>query len=112
MLAPQVDVVIVVGSQTSSNSNRLREVAQRLNTPAYLVDSEEDLQPEWFEGKVRVGLTAGASAPEVLVQAVVVRLREFGAVSVRKLPGVEESVRFPLPVGLGDKSMAAARSQS
>ena len=111
MLAPQVDVVIVVGSQTSSNSNRLREVAQRLNTPAYLVDSEEDLQPEWFEGKVRVGLTAGASAPEVLVQAVVVRLREFGAVSVRKLPGVEESVRFPLPVGLGDKSMAAARSQ-
>ncbi|MFN5724184.1 MAG: 4-hydroxy-3-methylbut-2-enyl diphosphate reductase, partial [Betaproteobacteria bacterium] len=97
MLAPQVDVVIVVGSQTSSNSNRLREVAQRLNTPAYLVDSEEDLQPEWFEGKVRVGLTAGASAPEVLVQAVVVRLREFGAVSVRKLPGVEESVRFPLP---------------
>ena len=112
MLAPQVDVVIVVGSQTSSNSNRLREVAQRLNTPAYLVDSEEDLQPEWFEGKVRVGLTAGASAPEVLVQAVVVRLREFGAVSVRKLPGVEEAVRFPLPVGLGDKSMAAARSQS
>ena len=112
MLAPQVDVVIVVGSQTSSNSNRMREVAQRLNTPAYLVDSEEDLQPEWFEGKVRVGLTAGASAPEVLVQAVVVRLREFGAVSVRKLPGVEESVRFPLPVGLGDKSMAAARSQS
>jgi 4-hydroxy-3-methylbut-2-enyl diphosphate reductase len=112
MLAPQVDVVIVVGSQTSSNSNRLREVAQRLNTPAYLVDSEEDLRPEWFEGKVRVGLTAGASAPEVLVQAVVVRLREFGAVSVRKLPGVEESVRFPLPVGLGDKSMAAARSQS
>ncbi len=112
MLAPQVDVVIVVGSQTSSNSNRLREVAQRLNTPAYMVDSEEDLQPEWFEGKVRVGLTAGASAPEVLVQAVVVRLREFGAVSVRKLPGVEESVRFPLPVGLGDKSMAAARSQS
>ena len=112
VLAPQVDVVIVVGSQTSSNSNRLREVAERLSTPAYLVDSEEDLKPEWFEGKVRVGLTAGASAPEVLVQSVVARLREFGAVSVRKLPGVEESVRFPLPVGLGDKSMAAARSQS
>ncbi len=112
VLAPQVDVVIVVGSQTSSNSNRLREVAQRLNTPAYLVDSEEDLKPEWFEGKVRVGLTAGASAPEVLVQSVVARLREFGAVSVRKLPGVEESVRFPLPRGLGDKSMAAARADT
>lgn len=110
VLAPQVDVVIVVGSNTSSNSNRLREVAQRLNTPSYLVDSEEDLRAEWFEGKVRVGLTAGASAPEVLVKSVVARLREMGAVSVRTLPGVEESVRFPLPVGLGDKSMAAARS--
>jgi 4-hydroxy-3-methylbut-2-enyl diphosphate reductase len=111
VLAPQVDVVIVVGSQTSSNSNRLREVAQRLDTPAYLVDSEEDLRSEWFDGKVRVGLTAGASAPEVLVQSVVARLREFGAVSVRKLPGVEESVRFPLPRGLGDKSMAAAKTE-
>ncbi|NBQ89925.1 MAG: 4-hydroxy-3-methylbut-2-enyl diphosphate reductase [Betaproteobacteria bacterium] len=112
VLAPQVDVVIVVGSGTSSNSNRLREVAQRLNTPAYLVDSEEDLRAEWFEGKVRVGLTAGASAPEVLVKSVVARLRELGAVSVRTLPGVQEAVRFPLPVGLGDKSMAAARSRS
>ena len=112
VLAPQVDVVIVVGSQTSSNSNRLREVAQRLDTPAYLVDSEEDLRAEWFEGKRRVGLTAGASAPEVLVQSVVARLRELGAVSVRRLAGVEESVRFPLPRGLGDKSMAAARSES
>lgn len=110
VLAPQVDVVVVVGSHTSSNSNRLREVAQRLNTPAYLVDSEEDLRAEWFEGKLRVGLTAGASAPEVLVKSVVARLREMGAVSVRTLPGVEEAVRFPLPVGLGDKSMAAARS--
>jgi len=110
VLAPQVDVVIVVGSRSSSNSNRLREVAQRLNTPAYLVDSEEDLRAGWFEGKVRVGLTAGASAPEVLVKSVVARLRELGAVSVRTLPGVEEAVRFPLPVGLGDKSMAAARS--
>ncbi|MBU6195635.1 MAG: 4-hydroxy-3-methylbut-2-enyl diphosphate reductase, partial [Burkholderiales bacterium] len=89
VLAPQVDVVVVVGSNTSSNSNRLREVAQRLNTPAYLVDSEEDLRAEWFEGKLRVGLTAGASAPEVLVKSVVARLREMGAVSVRTLPGVE-----------------------
>jgi 4-hydroxy-3-methylbut-2-enyl diphosphate reductase len=110
VLAPHVDVVIVVGSRASSNSNRLREVAQRLNTPAYLVDSEADLRADWFEGKVRVGLTAGASAPEVLVKSVVARLRELGAVSVRTLPGVEEAVRFPLPVGLGDKSMAAARS--
>jgi len=110
VMSRQVDVVIVVGSPTSSNSNRLREVAQRLNTPAYLVDSEEDLRAEWFEGKVRVVLTAGASAPEVLVKSVVARLREMGAVSVRTLPGVEEAVRFPLPVGLGDKSMAAARS--
>jgi 4-hydroxy-3-methylbut-2-enyl diphosphate reductase len=110
VLAPHVDVVIVVGSRASSNSNRLREVAQRLNTPAYLVDSEADLRADWFEGKVRVGLTAGASAPEVLVKSVVARLRELGAVSVRTLPGVEEAVRFPLPMGLGDKSMAAARS--
>ncbi|MFM8737927.1 MAG: 4-hydroxy-3-methylbut-2-enyl diphosphate reductase, partial [Betaproteobacteria bacterium] len=93
VLAPQVDVVVVVGSNTSSNSNRLREVAQRLNTPSYLVDSEADLRAEWFEGKVRVGLTAGASAPEVLVKSEVARLSEMGAVSVRTLRGVEESVR-------------------
>ncbi len=108
LLAPQVDVVIVVGSPTSSNSNRLHELAQRLGTAAYMIDSPADLKPEWFEGKSRVGLTAGASAPEVLVQQVVERLRALGAVAVRKLPGVEETVRFPLPLGLGDKSMAAA----
>ena len=105
VLAPQVDVVVVVGSPTSSNSNRLRELAQRLGTPAYMVDSASDLRPEWFDGYARVGLTAGASAPELLVQEVILRLRALGAVSVRKMAGVEETVRFPLPLGLGDKSM-------
>ena len=110
VMAPQVDVVIVVGSPTSSNSNRLRELAERLGTPGYMVDAAEDLQPEWLEGHPRVGLTAGASAPDVLVQAVIDRLREFGATTVRSLPGVEEHVRFPLPMGLGDKSMAEVSS--
>jgi 4-hydroxy-3-methylbut-2-enyl diphosphate reductase len=105
LLAPAVDVVIVVGSPTSSNSNRLQEVAQRLGTPAYMVDRPEDLQAQWLEGRRRVGLTAGASAPDILVQQVITRLRELGAVSLRTLPGVEETVRFPLPLGLGDKSM-------
>jgi 4-hydroxy-3-methylbut-2-enyl diphosphate reductase len=106
LLAPQVDVVIVVGSPTSSNSNRLRELAQRLGTPAYMVDNAADLKREWFDACPRVGLTAGASAPEVLVQDVIARLREFGAVSVRKMDGVAETVHFPLPKGLGDKAMA------
>ncbi|MEO3691024.1 4-hydroxy-3-methylbut-2-enyl diphosphate reductase [Roseateles paludis] len=106
LLAPQVDVVVVVGSPTSSNSNRLRELAERLGTPAYMVDAADDLKAEWLDGHPRVGLTAGASAPDVLVQAVIDRLRSFGATSVRSLPGVEEHVRFPLPMGLGDKSMA------
>ena len=106
VLAPAVDVVIVVGSHTSSNSNRLRELAQRLGTAAYMVDAAEDLQAQWLEGRRRVGLTAGASAPDILVQQVIARLREMGAVSVRKMDGVEEKIRFPLPLGLGDKSMA------
>src|SRR5574343_706689 len=101
VMSPQVDVVVVVGSPTSSNSNRLRELAERLGTPGYMVDAAEDLQPEWLDGRARVGLTAGASAPDVLVQAVINRLRELGATSVRSLPGVEEHVRFPLPMGLG-----------
>ena len=100
LLAPGVDILIVVGSPTSSNSNRLRELAQRLGTESYMVDSPDDLQPGWFEGKLRVGLTAGASAPEILVQHVIERLRALGAVSVRKLPGVAETVHFPLPKGL------------
>ena len=100
VMSPQVDVVIVVGSPTSSNSNRLREVAQKLGTASYMVDSAEELQPEWIEGRSRVGLTAGASAPDVLVQAVITRLRELGAVSVRKMDGVVETMKFPLPKGL------------
>ena len=106
VLAPSVDVVIVVGSPTSSNSNRLQELAQRLGTPAYMVDQPDDLQAEWLEGKRRVGLTAGASAPDILVRQVIERLRSLGAVSVRTLEGVQESVHFPLPMGLGDKSMS------
>jgi len=113
VMAPQVDIVIVVGSPTSSNSNRLRELAERLGTPAHMVDSADDLQPAWFAGHPRVGLTAGASAPDVLVQQVINRLRALGAISVRRMAGVEETVHFPLPKGLGDKSMsefAASRS--
>ncbi|HEY1392293.1 MAG TPA: 4-hydroxy-3-methylbut-2-enyl diphosphate reductase [Methylibium sp.] len=100
VLAPQVDVVIVVGSPTSSNSNRLRELAERLGTPAYMIDAPEDLQPAWFAGRPRVGLTAGASAPDILVQQVIARLKSLGAVSVRKMSGVAETVQFPLPKGL------------
>ena len=109
-MAPKVDIVIVVGSPTSSNSNRLRELAERLGTPAYMVDGEQDLQPEWFDGRARVGLTAGASAPDVLVQAVIDRLKQLGAVSVRNIDGVKETVEFPLPMGLGDRSMAELRA--
>jgi 4-hydroxy-3-methylbut-2-enyl diphosphate reductase len=100
LLAPAVDVVIVVGSPTSSNSNRLRELAQRLGTPAYMVDAADDLDAGWFVGQTRVGLTAGASAPDILVQQVIARLRELGAVSVRRMPGAPETVHFPLPKGL------------
>jgi 4-hydroxy-3-methylbut-2-enyl diphosphate reductase len=106
VLAPQVDVLIVVGSPTSSNSNRLRELGERLGAQAYMVDQADDLRAEWFEGRRRVGLTAGASAPEILVTQVIERLRALGAVSVRRMPGVEETVHFPLPMGLGDKAMA------
>jgi 4-hydroxy-3-methylbut-2-enyl diphosphate reductase len=100
LLSPQVDVVIVVGSPSSSNSNRLREVALKLGTPAHMVDSAEELQPEWFEDRLRVGLTAGASAPEILVQQVIERLKALGAISVRKMDGLVETVKFPLPKGL------------
>ncbi|MGO4393783.1 4-hydroxy-3-methylbut-2-enyl diphosphate reductase [Variovorax sp. M-6] len=100
LLSPQVDLVIVVGSPTSSNSNRLRELAQRLGTESYMVDSAAELRPEWFEGKGRVGLTAGASAPEVLVREVIDRIKALGAVSVRKMDGIQETLKFPLPKGL------------
>lgn len=100
LLSPQVDLVIVVGSPTSSNSNRLREVAIKLGTESYMVDNADELNPEWFKGKTRVGLSAGASAPEVLVREVVERIKAYGAVSVRTMDGLVETVKFPLPVGL------------
>ncbi len=100
VMSRQVDVVIVVGSPTSSNSNRLAELAERLGTPAFMVDDPAELNPEWFVGRARVGLTAGASAPEILVQGVLDRLRALGAISVQTMSGVEESVQFPLPKGL------------
>jgi 4-hydroxy-3-methylbut-2-enyl diphosphate reductase len=100
-MAPQVDVVIVVGSVNSSNSNRLREVAERFGVPAHLVDGADNIDPSWVRGRQRIGVTAGASAPEVLVDAVVSRLRALGAGSVRPLTGVQENVVFPLPKGLG-----------
>ncbi|CAG9177325.1 4-hydroxy-3-methylbut-2-enyl diphosphate reductase [Cupriavidus respiraculi] len=99
-MAPQVDVVIVVGSPNSSNSNRLRELAERLGVPAYMVDAPEQLRAEWIAGKRRIGLTAGASAPEALAQSIVDRLRELGARNVRSLGGIEETMSFPLPKGL------------
>ena len=100
LLSPQVDVVIVVGSPTSSNSNRLREVAQKLGTESYMIDNADELQAAWLQGRQRVGLTAGASAPEVLVRQVIERIKELGAVSVRRLPGIAETTKFPLPKGL------------
>jgi 4-hydroxy-3-methylbut-2-en-1-yl diphosphate reductase len=100
LMSPQVDVLVVVGSPTSSNSNRLRELGSRLGADSYMIDSADELQNEWFEGKHRVGLTAGASAPEVLVQDVITRLRALGATSIRKLDGVTETIKFPLPKGL------------
>ena len=100
VMSRQVDVVIVVGSPTSSNSNRLTEVARKLGVPAYMVDTASELQPQWLEGRARVGLTAGASAPEVLVQEVIERIRALGAVAVRRMNGIEETIKFPLPKGL------------
>ena len=100
IMSPQVDIMIVVGSPTSSNSNRLAELARKLGVESYMVDNATELQTQWFEGKSRVGLTAGASAPEVLVREVIDRIRALGAVSVRKMDGIEETVKFPLPKGL------------
>ncbi len=96
-LARQCDVVIVVGSPNSSNSNRLREVAENQGTPAYMVDEASQIRPDWISGKRKVGVTAGASAPEVLVQGVIARLQSLGAGPVRQLTGIAERVHFPLP---------------
>jgi 4-hydroxy-3-methylbut-2-enyl diphosphate reductase len=108
VLAPSVDVVIVVGSPNSSNSNRLREVATHRSVPAYMVDSADELRAEWIAGKRSIGLTAGASAPEVLVSAVIDRLRAMGAERVREVSGVVETIVFPLPKGLSGTAAAKA----
>jgi 4-hydroxy-3-methylbut-2-enyl diphosphate reductase len=102
-MAPMVDVVIVVGSPNSSNSNRLREVAQNLGREAYLVDKAEEIRPEWLAGKQRVGVTAGASAPEVLVHDVILRVQSLGVRRVRELEGIDEHVTFPLPKGINSQ---------
>jgi 4-hydroxy-3-methylbut-2-enyl diphosphate reductase len=101
-MAPQVEVVIVVGSAASSNSNRLRELSEKLGVPSYMVDAPDQLKPEWFVGKKRIGLTAGASAPETLAQSIVARIQEFGPRQIRALPGVVEDVTFSLPKNLVD----------
>jgi 4-hydroxy-3-methylbut-2-enyl diphosphate reductase len=102
-MARQVDLVLVVGSPSSSNSNRLREVAEKLGVPAKLIENADSLDQAWFEGVKHIGLTAGASAPEHLVQGVVKRLKEWGALSVRNLEGVEENIAFPMPKGLNPR---------
>ena len=111
-MTPIVDVVIVVGSPNSSNSNRLREVAAIRGTPAYMVDRADQLDPAWIAGKQRVGVTAGASAPEVLVAEVIARLQALGARQVRELDGVREQVVFPLPKGLGAGHAVHASTRS
>jgi 4-hydroxy-3-methylbut-2-enyl diphosphate reductase len=100
-MAPQCDLILIVGSPTSSNSNRLREVGAKLGVEAYLIESASEFRPEWLVGKKRIGVSAGASAPEILVEELIELLKTRGVASVRKLPGVEEHVQFPLPVGLG-----------
>ena len=100
IMSPQVDMVIVVGSPTSSNSNRLAELALRLGTESHMIDSADELEDAWFVGKTTIGLTAGASAPEILVTQVIKRIKELGAVSVRKMDGIQETMKFPLPKGL------------
>lgn len=111
-MAPQVDLVIVVGSPNSSNSNRLREVAEKNWTEAYMVDNATQINLAWLVGKIRIGVTAGASALEVLVQSVIDRLKKCGAKSVRTLEGVEEHVAFPLPKGLSKFQTTGSSSQS
>ncbi len=104
VLVSHVDMVIVVGSPNSSNSNRLREVAEKMGTVAHMVDNATQIDPAWLKGVNRVGVTAGASAPEILVQAVVNKLKEHGIAHVQGLDGVEENTAFPLPKGLGGAS--------
>lgn len=105
LLSQQCDLVIVVGSPNSSNSNRLREVATNRQIPAYLIDNASELKPEWLQGKQHVGIAAGASAPEVLVQEVIARLKELGADKVQELAGMSENVVFPIPKALNPSAV-------
>ena len=105
-MAPRCDLVLVIGSPTSSNSNRLREVAQKIGCEARMIGSAQELDPAWLAGKRRIGVTAGASAPEVLVEQLIARLRELGVSTVQTLPGVEENMTVPLPKGLSRTSTA------
>jgi 4-hydroxy-3-methylbut-2-en-1-yl diphosphate reductase len=100
VLSSQVELVIVVGSPTSSNSNRLAELSRKLGVTSYMIDSASELQEAWFEGVTKVGLTAGASAPEILVKEVIDRIKALGVVAIRKMDGIEETIKFPLPKGL------------
>ncbi len=112
-LAREVDLILVIGSVSSSNSNRLREVGEREGAKAYLIDSAEHLESSWFEGVERVGITAGASAPEFLVQGVLDSLKQsFGDIEIQELDGADESVAFPMPKGLWESDLAAARGKS
>ncbi|ERO63706.1 4-hydroxy-3-methylbut-2-enyl diphosphate reductase [Pseudomonas piscis] len=104
-LADECDVVLVVGSPNSSNSNRLRELAERMSTPAYLIDGAEDLQRNWFDGVERIGITAGASAPEVLVRGVIQQLQAWGATGADELAGREENITFSMPKELRVRSL-------
>ena len=107
-MVPQCDLIIVVGSPSSSNSNRLREVAQQRNVEAYMVDDAGEIREEWIAGKSRVGVTAGASAPEHLVEAVIAKLKALGARNVRELEGIDEAIVFPIPRGLSTPRTPAA----
>jgi len=107
-MAPQVEVVIVVGSRTSSNTNRLRELSDLLGCATYQVDSAAELQPEWIAGKKRIGVTSGASAPELLVSEVIAKLKSQGVASVRELDGITENITFPLPKGLSHQPARGA----
>jgi 4-hydroxy-3-methylbut-2-en-1-yl diphosphate reductase len=109
-MAPQVEVVIVVGSRTSSNTNRLRELSELLGCATYQVDGADELQAEWIAGKKRIGVTSGASAPEVLVRDVITKLKSLGGMSVRELDGITESITFPLPKGLSGARVPAGAS--
>jgi 4-hydroxy-3-methylbut-2-enyl diphosphate reductase len=117
-LAERVDVIIVVGASNSSNSNRLREIGEQCGVPSYLVADGSALRPEWLEGKQTVGLTAGASAPDVLVDDVIATLKRFGPVEVSTLSGVEEKIQFKLPAellvpaGRGSKGQGVAASRA